>query len=268
MQFQQFLSGSRIAPLFSITLVVACNDGDRDRHCFADGSLSVSVEDCGAKHAAYAVTKAVQCTTLQMGDITAITSTGSLDKTVSGGTYDMELKAGGGLIGSHFTGNNCEAKDFTLPLRLGTLPWDGIDCPMAAADSVSINFHAKLSSSIPPSLATSTVHLGAINQAGEAVVCVDVNIAKQESLEGIWLLLQRRTWRPWTRPFGHVGEKGGCCCKETDMEAMDTAPRARPWGLPCTLALMSAPCSRSRRTSRCASTCGRMRRHRQGWRRW
>merc|ERR1711959_622237 len=84
----------------------------------AAGSLSLTFKDCGAKHA---VTKDVQPTTLQLGADTAITGTGSLDKVVSGGTYDMELKAGGGLIDSHFTGNNCEAKDFTLPLGLGTL---------------------------------------------------------------------------------------------------------------------------------------------------
>merc|ERR1712159_193848 len=47
---------------------------------------------------------------------------------VSGGTYDMELKAGGGLIDSHFTGNNCDAKSFDLPLGLGKLSWDGIAC--------------------------------------------------------------------------------------------------------------------------------------------
>merc|ERR1712070_1366769 len=98
-------------------------------------SLSLSFKDCGADHA---VTKDVQPTTLQLGADTAITGTGSLDKEVTGGTCDMELKAGGGLIDSHFTGNNCEAKDFTLPLGIGTLKWDGIACPLAAADSVSI----------------------------------------------------------------------------------------------------------------------------------
>merc|ERR1711924_513005 len=71
-----------------------------------------------------------QPTSLELGADTAITGTGSLNKAVSGGTYDMELKAGGGLIDSHFTGNNCEAKDFTLPLGLGTLSWDGISCPL------------------------------------------------------------------------------------------------------------------------------------------
>merc|ERR1739848_190645 len=132
--------------------------------------------DCGAKHA---VTKDVQPTTLELCADTAITGTGSLDKAVSGGTYDMELKAGGGLIDSNFTGNNCEAKDFTLPLGLGTLSWDGISCPLAAADSVTIGFHTKLASSLPAALATSDIHLGANDQDGESVLCVDLHLAKQ-----------------------------------------------------------------------------------------
>jgi len=143
-------------------------------------SLSLSFKDCGAKHA---VTKDVQPTTLELGADTAITGTGSLDKEVSGGTYDMELKAGGGLIDSHFTGNNCEAKDFTLPLGLGTLSWDGISCPLAAADSVAINFHTKLAASLPAALATSDIHLAANDQDGESVLCVDLHLAKQESAE-------------------------------------------------------------------------------------
>jgi hypothetical protein len=94
----------------------------------------------------------------------------------------MELKAGGGLIDSHFTGKNCEAKDFTLPLGLGTLSWDGINCPLAAADSVKIGFHTKLASSLPAALATSDIHLGANDQDGESVLCVDLHLAKQKTL--------------------------------------------------------------------------------------
>merc|ERR1711959_261571 len=109
-------------------------------------SLSLSFKDCGAKHA---VTKDVQPTTLELGADTAITGTGSLDKAVSGGTYDMELKAGGGLIDSHFTGNNCDKKAFDLPLGIGSLTWEGISCPLAAADSVDIKFEVKLSASLP-----------------------------------------------------------------------------------------------------------------------
>merc|ERR1712185_532819 len=146
----------------------------------AADSLSLSFKDCGAEHA---VTKDVQPTALALGQDTAITGTGSLDKAVSGGTYDMELKAGGGLIDSHFTGNNCEAKSFDLPLGLGKLSWDGISCPLAAADSVSIGFHTQLSSSLPPAVATSDIHLAANDQDGESVLCVGLPLAKQVSFQ-------------------------------------------------------------------------------------
>merc|ERR1712025_867066 len=92
---------------------------------------------------------------------------------------DMELKASGGLIDSHFTGNNCEAKEFKLPLGLGTLSWDGISCPLAAADSVSIGFHTKLAATLPAALATSDIHLAANDQDDESVLCVDLHLEKQ-----------------------------------------------------------------------------------------
>merc|ERR1711907_523250 len=146
------------------------------------GSLDLTWSDCGSS-STHAKTTDVPPTTLELGAETAITGTGDLDKDVSGGTYDMELKAGGGLIDSHFTGNNCEAKSFDLPLGLGTLAWDGISCPLAAADSVSIGFHTKLASSLPPSLATSDIHLGANDQDGESVLCVNLHLAKQVSFQ-------------------------------------------------------------------------------------
>merc|ERR1712216_831505 len=131
----------------------------------AADSLSLTWSDCGAEHA---TTTDVQPSALALGQDTAITGTGSLDKAVTGGTYDMELKAGGGLIDSHFTGNNCEAKSFDLPLGLGKLSWDGISCPLAAADSVSIGFHTQLASN---------------DQDGESVLCVDLHLAKQVSFQ-------------------------------------------------------------------------------------
>merc|ERR1719335_1465433 len=146
----------------------------------AADSLSLSFKDCGADHA---VTKDVQPTSLTLGADTAITGTGSLNKAVSGGTYDMELKAGGGLIDSHFTGNNCEAKSFDLPLGLGSLAWDGISCPLSAGSGVEIGFHSKLAASLPASIATSDISIRAVDQDSEDVLCVDLHLAKQTSFQ-------------------------------------------------------------------------------------
>jgi len=147
----------------------------------AGDSLSLSWSDCGTS-TTHAKTTDVQPASLKLGTDTGITGTGDLKKSVSGGTYDMELKAGGGLIDSHFTGNNCEAKDFTLPLGLGTLSWDGIACPLATG-TVSIGFHTKLSASLPPSLATSDIALRANDQDSEQVLCVDLHLATEAEVD-------------------------------------------------------------------------------------
>merc|ERR1712166_905922 len=141
----------------------------------AASELTLTWSDCGAKHAK---TTDVSPASLTLGKETAITGTGTVDEEISGGTYDMELKAGGGLIDSHFTGNSCEAKDFTLPLGLGKLSWDGVACPLATGP-VSIGFHVTLSASLPPSLATSDIALRAKDQDTEPVLCVDLHLAKQ-----------------------------------------------------------------------------------------
>lgn len=93
----------------------------------------------------------------------------------------MELKAGGGLIDSHFTGNNCEAKSFDLPLGLGKLDWDGIDCPLKAG-TAQIGFHTTLASALPPALATSDITLNAVDQNGESLLCVQIHLESSKSV--------------------------------------------------------------------------------------
>jgi cathepsin B len=149
----------------------------------AAGSLGITWSDCGSS-STHAKATDVQPTSLPLGADTAIKGTGTLNKQVTAGTYDMEVKAGGGLVDSHFKGNNCESKSFDLPLGLGTLSWDGLKCPQATGD-VSIGFHTKLASALPPALATSTIALRAVDQDGEDLLCVDLNLKSQESFEEI-----------------------------------------------------------------------------------
>jgi len=104
------------------------------------------------------------------------------DKKISGGTFDLHLTAGGGLINSHFTGNNCEASSYNLPLGIGTLSWDGLSCPVVVGE-VGLGLHAKLSSNLPASLAKSHIQLKALDQDGDAALCVDIDLAKQSELE-------------------------------------------------------------------------------------
>jgi cathepsin B len=149
----------------------------------AGGSLAITWSDCGSA-STHGKTTDVKPDSLPLGAETAITGTGTLDKVVSGGTYDMEVKAGGGIIDTHFTGNNCEQKSFDLPLGLGTLSWDGLSCPQAKG-TVSIGFKTKLASALPPALATSTIALKAVDQDKEDTLCVNLKLAKAETFDEI-----------------------------------------------------------------------------------
>merc|ERR1711881_582514 len=106
--------------------------------------------------------------------------TGTVNEAVTGGTYDIAAKAG--PIDQHFTGNNCEAKTFNLPLGVGTISWDGLACPVAAGD-LSVGFKVELSSAIPASLAKATIAMTAVDQNGGSLLCVNVQTQAAESDE-------------------------------------------------------------------------------------
>lgn len=140
----------------------------------AGGNLALTWKDCGAKHAK---TTDVQPTTLALGQETEITGAGTVDEDVSGGTFDAEVKAGGGLIDQHFTGNVCEAKDFNLPLGIGKLSWEGVSCPLKAGDA-SIKMKVTLASALPAAVATSDITLKAKDQNADDLLCVSLHLAK------------------------------------------------------------------------------------------
>merc|ERR1711974_60816 len=150
--------------------------------------MGLTWSDCGGAHG---TTKSVEPSTIQLGDTTHIALRfpsqscchnhdccssrnscshlvrlwwSSRDNKICR-TYDMHMTAGGGLINKHFTGNNCEAKDFDLPLGLGTLSWAGIECPLAAGDT-ELHFTTKLAAALPASLAKSDISMQALDQDG------------------------------------------------------------------------------------------------------
>merc|ERR1711924_56441 len=82
----------------------------------------------------------------------------------------------------HFTGNVCEAKDFTLPLGIGSLSWAGLSCPLAAGPA-SIKMTVTLASALPASVATSDITLKAQDQNAEDLLCVKLHAAKSDDLE-------------------------------------------------------------------------------------
>jgi len=138
--------------------------------------LTVTWKDCGAKHGK---TIDVQPTSLTLGATTEISGTGKLDEKVTGGSFDAELKAGGGLVDQHFKGDVCKAKDFNLPLGLGKLSWEGVSCPLKAG-TAHIKMKVKLASSLPAAMATSDITLKAVDQHSEDLICVKLHLAKAE----------------------------------------------------------------------------------------
>jgi hypothetical protein len=144
------------------------------------GSLGLTWEDCGDS-ATHGKTTDVQPSSIVLGEETDIVGSGSIDKDVSGGTYDLHMTAGGGLINKHFTGNNCEAKTFNLPLGIGQLGWGGLTCPQAAG-GVELHFVTTLSASLPASLATSKIGLTAIDTTGDDLLCINLNLKKESEV--------------------------------------------------------------------------------------
>jgi len=139
-------------------------------------TLAITWKDCGAKHGK---TVDIKPASLPLGTTTKISGTNTLDEAVASGTFDAELKAGGGLIDQHFKGDMCKAKDFDLPLGLGKLSWEGVSCPLKAGTQ-HITMKVNLASSIPPAMATSDITLKAVDQHSEDLICVKLHLAKAE----------------------------------------------------------------------------------------
>merc|ERR1712054_618962 len=66
----------------------------------------------------------------------------------------------------------------TLPMGVGSITVKAVSYPLAQG-TVSIPVEVTTSSIIPPSLANVDVHIGATEQNGEDVICLDVHTAQQ-----------------------------------------------------------------------------------------
>merc|ERR1712226_1717877 len=141
------------------------------------GSLAVTWEDCGAKHAT--VTD-LQPSSISTGATETITGTGTVDEDVTSAHFTATVKAAGVKLTS------CEGdatSDITckLPLGAGSIVVKKVAYPLAAG-TVKIPVDVTTSSLIPPSLAKVDVEIRATEQNGEDVICLDVRTAKQEVL--------------------------------------------------------------------------------------
>jgi len=148
--------------------------------------VKVAWKDCGAAHGK---TTSLVPDTITLGKTTTMTGSGTVDKAVSGGQFQIDLKAS--IIRKTFTGKVCEAKQFSLPLGTGTIGWLGLKCPIAAG-AVSVPLDITLSSSLPRSLSSTSIKTKAQDTDGDDVLCVQINTSPAEAqedevaLEGGW----------------------------------------------------------------------------------
>jgi len=142
----------------------------------AGGNLALTWKDCGDA-STHAKVEHVQPSEVVIGQATTITGTGTTDKKVESGTFTMKLTASLG-IKETYTGKVCEAKEFEMPLGLGTLSWAGLTCPVAVGPS-SVKIDVKLASTVPASLAKADVAITAIDQDREPLLCVNNHLQKK-----------------------------------------------------------------------------------------
>merc|ERR1711879_860464 len=77
-----------------------------------------------------------------------------------------------------YTGEVCEAKEFKLPLNLGTVSWAGMDCPVAAG-TLSAGVGFTMAASVPAALAKADVSVSAIDHSGDKALCMTAHMARE-----------------------------------------------------------------------------------------
>jgi len=131
-------------------------------------SLKLAFSDCGAAHGKIT---GLTPDTLPLGSKTTATGSGTVDKAVSGGTFEMDLKAS--IISQTFKGDLCSAKSFNLPLGTGSIQWDGLKCPVAAG-AISVPVDITLSANLPSALQSVDLKVSGADSSGAALLCMDI----------------------------------------------------------------------------------------------
>merc|ERR1719265_1256527 len=118
-------------------------------------SLKLTWKDCAGPDTKGHVT-GLTPDTLELGQKTTVTGTGSINEGATDGTFELDFSVS--IVKKTFTGDICKSSTFPLPLGLGSLTWDGVKCPLASGPS-SVATDISLSAQIPPSFAKSTMQI-------------------------------------------------------------------------------------------------------------
>jgi hypothetical protein len=156
--------------LLALPLVALCVDS-------TGGTLKLTWSDCGDS-STHAKVTGLTPDTLTLGQLTTVSGTGTLDEAVTGGTFEIDVKAGGGIVHQKFLGDTCQDKTFKLPLGVGSVKWYAMACPLAKG-STGVKMDITLSGSIPPSLARAAIQATAKTSAGDKLLCMTVTTAPE-----------------------------------------------------------------------------------------
>jgi len=142
------------------------------------GTLAVTYQDCGAKHAQ--VTD-LQPTTIHTGATETMIGTGTSDEDVTSAHFTATVSAMGAQLSS-CSGDGTQDIVCNLPAGTGKVTVKALTFPIAKG-TVSIPVEVQTSRFLPASLASVDVHVAAEDQNGESVICLDVHTAKAMSEE-------------------------------------------------------------------------------------
>jgi hypothetical protein len=135
------------------------------------GNLKLNWKDCGDS-STHGKISGFSPSSLTLGQKTTATGTGSVDEAISGGTFDIAVKAG--IISKSFNGDLCAPKTFDLPLGVGSVSWDGLKCPVAAG-ATSVSADINLSGSLPSSLAKAAITIKGQSSSGDKLLCMEID---------------------------------------------------------------------------------------------
>merc|ERR1712048_1389706 len=139
------------------------------------GTLAVTWSDCGAQHA---TVNSLSPSSIALGQTTTLTGEGVVDEDVTSANFEATVSADGVKLVS-CSGDGTSDIECKLPLGAGSITVKAVQFPLKKGD-VKIPVDVKVSSIIPPSLATTDTHIAATEQNGEPVICLDVHTAKQK----------------------------------------------------------------------------------------
>merc|ERR1712151_746541 len=113
---------------------------------------------------------------------TTLTGEGVLDKDCSGASFDATVSAKGVKLAS-CSGDASQDVECKLPLGAGSITLKALSFPISAGKT-DIPVEVKVSSIIPPSLASVDVHVTSTDaDAGDQLFCLDVHTEKQMEVQ-------------------------------------------------------------------------------------